>query len=157
VFFSLKFQKIHVWFDTMLLWKKCLSINMWMPAHICWYIYYIPLSNYKSFFHCVDQIDERNPFPYQIYLSQDRCHPIICAPQLPDIIWLRANLWFSHSIDKQMMYVFYVLIYSIVSLDHKFIDLFNKILLCKKCSIPVHSWLFLRLVPIMISLIAGWF
>ena len=50
-----------------------------------------------------------------------------------------------------------VLIYSIVSLDHKFIDLFNKILFCKKCSIPIHSWLFLRLVPIMISLIVGWF
>jgi hypothetical protein len=52
---------------------------------------------------------------------------------------------------------YYVLIYSIVSLDHKCIDLFNKILFCKKYSIPVHSWLFLRLFPIMISLIAGWF
>ena len=100
VFFSLKFPKIHVWFDTMLLWKQCLSID------ICFYIYYIPLSNYKSFLHCVDQIDERNPFPYQIYLSQYRCHPIICAQQLPDIVWPRSNLWFSHSIDKHMMYVF---------------------------------------------------
>jgi hypothetical protein len=54
---------------------------------------------------CVDQIDERNRFPYQIYLSHYSCHPVICVPQLPGIVWPRANLWFSHSIDKHMMYV----------------------------------------------------
>jgi hypothetical protein len=54
---------------------------------------------------CVDQIDERNRFPIQIYLSHYRGHPIICVPQLPGIVWPRANLWFSHSIDKHMMYV----------------------------------------------------
>jgi hypothetical protein len=57
--------------------------------HMCVYIYYIPLSNYSLSFtdeRCDDQRDERNRFPYQIYLSDDRGHPIICVPQLPDIV-----------------------------------------------------------------------
>jgi hypothetical protein len=45
----------------------------------------------------------------------------------------------------------------LIALNHKLNDFFNKILCCKKSSIPVHSWLLLRLVPIMIDLIAGWY
>ena len=44
----------------------------------------------------------------------------------------------------------------LIALNHKLNDFFNKILCCKKSGIPVHSWLLLRLVPIMIDLIAGW-
>jgi hypothetical protein len=45
----------------------------------------------------------------------------------------------------------------LIALNLKLNDLFNKILCCKKSSIPVHSWLPLRLDPIMITLIAGWY
>ena len=45
----------------------------------------------------------------------------------------------------------------LIALNHKLNDFFNKILCCKKSSIPVHSWLLLRLVPILIDLIAGWY
>ena len=34
---------------------------------------------------CVDKIDERDRFPYQICVSHYRSHPIICVPKLPDI------------------------------------------------------------------------
>jgi hypothetical protein len=43
----------------------------------------------------------------------------------------------------------------LIALNHKLNDLLNKILCCKKSSIPVHSWLPLRLAPIMIALLAG--
>ena len=109
--------QLRVWFDTMLLWKLCLSIGVWIPADICLYIYiyiyitYLCLMTSLSFTDecCVDQIDDRNRFPYQICVSYYRGHPIIGVPQLPDIVWPRANLWFSnfHSIVKTWC-MFYV-------------------------------------------------
>jgi hypothetical protein len=36
---------------TMLLWKLCLSIGLWMPANICLYKYYIPMLNDQSFLY----------------------------------------------------------------------------------------------------------
>ena len=35
---------------------------------------------------CVDQIDERNWFTYQICVSHYRGHPVICVPQLLDSV-----------------------------------------------------------------------
>ena len=35
---------------------------------------------------CVNKIDEGNRFPYQICVSQYHGHPMICVPQLPDIV-----------------------------------------------------------------------
>ena len=45
----------------------------------------------------------------------------------------------------------------LIALNHKLNDLLHNILCCKRSSIPVHCWLPLRLVPIMIALIAGWY
>ena len=59
------------------------------------------------------------------------------------------HLWYSIIYMKHI-----VLRPHLRALDHKLNDLFNKILYCKKINIPVPSWLPLRLVPIMISLIA---
>ena len=92
----------------------CRSACEFLQIKFCIYITYLCLMTSLFFTDecCVDQIDELNRFPYQICVSHYRGHPIICVSQLPDIVWPRANLWFSnwHSIDKNMMYV-YVLIY----------------------------------------------
>jgi len=40
--------QFHVWLDTMLLWKVCLSIGVRMPANVWLYKYCIPLLNDQS-------------------------------------------------------------------------------------------------------------
>jgi hypothetical protein len=81
--------KFYVRFDTMLLWKRCLSIGMLMLAKICLYINitYLCQMTGPSFTDesCVDKIDERNRFPYEICVSHYRGHPIPRVSQLPNI------------------------------------------------------------------------
>jgi hypothetical protein len=42
-------SKFCIQFDTMLLWKMCSSIGVWMSANICLYTYYMPFINDQVF------------------------------------------------------------------------------------------------------------
>ena len=99
--------QFHIWLDTMLLWKVCLSIGVWMPANICLYEYCIFLLNDQSFLYwrklCWSNWGAKsNICQSSSWSSNNMCTTVTWY-------WLTSREFMifinSHSIDNNRMYV----------------------------------------------------
>jgi len=109
VFFQLKMPQLNVWLGTMLLWKVCLSIGVWMTANICLYTYCIPLLNDKSFLYwrklCWSNWGVKsNIWQSLSWSSNNMCTEVTwyCLTSREFMIFIN-----SHAIDNNRMYVLF--------------------------------------------------
>ena len=80
-------SKFCVRFDTMLLWKMCSSIGVWMSANICLHTYDMPFINDQSFYRrrklCVSKwraksVATSNMCQSSSFSSNYMCTPVTC-------------------------------------------------------------------------------